>query len=863
MIATPKDKRHADLLHRLLVRAGLLCLAPVLVAVLRFGASQVIFCLVSALLWSLLEASIIYRVPLSAGCRKLPFILRLLAASCLDIQACWLLGSSEPKFTSSEAMGLNMNTLSIVLPCANESDFVLKTIKAVYEATPTEQLEEIIVVDDKSVPVISEDIDSADLESHRARILRHDDPQGLIRSKKHGADSAKGDIIVFLDCHVKPIQGWTQDLFSNIRENPKRIVVPTISSLDPDTWEESSSAGGRKMCLTWNADFYWCNGYPGPYVPIMSGGLLALSRYWWETTGGYDSKMQAWGGENLDQSLRTWLCGGEIVVAKRSRVAHMWRDPSKPKTVLHYSIPTEHVLRNRLRAATSWMGEWAKKVRSFPEFSAFNPGGQWELGTFENVDPYKDQLQCKDFKWYLDKFQDLYEAQGLLPKKVFNLRERTSQLCLHHELTYHSNQEGKMVLRPCNRFSEAQRFHAASAVHNHKDRCCSGIKLWDIDICLAATQVGNAPVAEMCFLFGESSNQWIQLSEGGQLQWRHGEGCIIAGDHAAADKEHTYKEHKAQIVRGSHCAAKIESVGGDSSKIRLVHGSDCLSIGEGQEWKQHGTPLLFLPCADGGAKQFFTIDHRYSEDSHQLKTSSGLCVDAANSEGPIAYECHKPEDDNRQQQFNAKIGSPLLWSARTDAGDRTMCIDPYVFTAKLVVCAASADGAKSGQGFQKHIVSPGEFQLKDMTTGSCLAPLEVGHETHLAAKPCIDEPEQRWSTNNHGNLINKGRNQCIDSGDGHTPLLYTCYPPGQNPKQSFTWHENGWIEIPHSWADNGRVRYLGKCIDTHPVEPLPLTVTSCGQVSEPTWEAIWDEVPMETQMYLDASKVRGNLRANS
>ena len=31
--------------------------------------------------------------------------------------------------------------------------------------------------------------------------------------------------------------------------------------------------------------------------------------------------MRSWGGENIDQSLRTWLCGGEIVYAEGSRVA--------------------------------------------------------------------------------------------------------------------------------------------------------------------------------------------------------------------------------------------------------------------------------------------------------------------------------------------------------------------------------------------------------------------------------------------------------------------------------------------------------------------------------------------------------------
>ena len=71
----------------------------------------------------------------------------------------------------------------------------------------------------------------------------------------------------------------------------------------------------------------------GRDAPLMSGGLLALSRRWWEETGGYDTKMVAWGGENIDQSLRSWLCGGRIEVADGAFVAHMWRDPKNPKTV--------------------------------------------------------------------------------------------------------------------------------------------------------------------------------------------------------------------------------------------------------------------------------------------------------------------------------------------------------------------------------------------------------------------------------------------------------------------------------------------------------------------------------------------------
>ena len=121
----------------------------------------------------------------------------------------------------------------------------------------------------------------------------------------------------------------------NVKENYKRVVVPIITNLNVDTWTEfgrPSAGGGMSKCyLSFDAEFKWTND-DTPFVPIMSGGLLAMSRRWWQETGGYDTAMLGWGGENLDQSLRIWLCGGEIYSASDSYVAHMWRDGSKPKT---------------------------------------------------------------------------------------------------------------------------------------------------------------------------------------------------------------------------------------------------------------------------------------------------------------------------------------------------------------------------------------------------------------------------------------------------------------------------------------------------------------------------------------------------
>jgi glycosyltransferase involved in cell wall biosynthesis len=865
MLGSKETRRDAEA-RRLLVRLGLLCAPPAVGIVSGLDAGQVMFCLATAIFWSGLEASLFYRVKISTGCRKIPFVLRLLASLCLDVQFCWFLASDTAAAEVDGKVVGPIATLSVVLPCANESDFVMKTVRAIFEATPREELHEIVIVDDASQPVISQDISLDELEAHRGRIIRHDVAQGLIRSKKDGADSATGDIIVFLDCHVKPIDGWTEDLFQNIRENPKRIVVPTITSLDPDSWQEvGGSAGGRKMCLTWNADFYWCNGYPGQYVPIMSGGLLALSRYWWERTGGYDDEMHAWGGENLDQSLRTWLCGGEIVVAARSRVAHMWRDPNKPKTALHYSIPTEHVLRNRLRAATSWMGPWSKKVRSFPEYDDFREGGPWHIDSLANVEKYQNELQCKDFRWYLNRFQDLYSSIGALPRNVFNLRDSRTGLCLHHELTYGSQQGGKMNLRPCNRDSEAQRWHEANAASGG-DGCCSGLKLHDIDICVAAEHKGDVAHAQMCFNFGESDRQYVKLSHGGMLKWNEGskhEGCIAPRKH---DVEGFTGESrtKAALIDGTSCRSRIEEVrSGNHHEFRVVApGKMCLSLGIGESWADSGRHLLFLPCKDGDEKQVFRYGEKFDDTHFQIKDSAHFCFDAANGDGPIAYQCHPFQDKSAQQSFILKAGEAVVWWRHYEGEEAlSSCIDPapqekVTFRA----CADASDGvtAKAGQGFLRHDErGDGSFQLKEQGTESCLAPSSHEAGSQVTIKSCQDEPNLRWSFQG-GQLKNVGLDLCVDKGNGHKPILYTCYPAGQNKKQEYILHENGWIESPRSWADNGRVRYLSTCFDTRPVEPIHLIVQPCKDVKEygTKWEKIWEEVPLETQLFLDGGAMK-------
>jgi len=214
---------------------------------------------------------------------------------------------------------------------------------------------------------------------------------------------------------------------SHVEKNYKRVVVPTITNLDVDTWTESGrpppgTEGMSKCYLTFDGEFKWTKD-DTEFVPVMSGGLLAMSRRWWKETGGYDDAMRGWGGENIDQSLRIWRCGGEIVSATQSYVAHMWRDAAKPATRSKYRVPPNAKATNIARAGKAHMGGWyGAKLLSFDPFVQFKAKNKpWE--------PYKssvnataiearmatcnDGLPAASFEWYLRRFTVWKPTTGL------------------------------------------------------------------------------------------------------------------------------------------------------------------------------------------------------------------------------------------------------------------------------------------------------------------------------------------------------------------------------------------------------------------------------------------------------------------
>eukprot|EP00437_Effrenium_voratum_P027972 CAMPEP_0181399928 /NCGR_PEP_ID=MMETSP1110-20121109/1852_1 /TAXON_ID=174948 /ORGANISM="Symbiodinium sp., Strain CCMP421" /LENGTH=667 /DNA_ID=CAMNT_0023522011 /DNA_START=177 /DNA_END=2177 /DNA_ORIENTATION=- len=579
-------------------------------------------------------------------------------------------------------------TISVVLPCAEERDFAFNTVRSVFETTPADVLHEIVVVDDGSNPPLSQTHLSADIQrKYKVLIKRHDQTVGLIGAKKTGGDAATGDLIVFFDCHVAPQPNWHQDFLHLISQNYRRMVIPQITALDVDTWTQIGRGGGMSKCyLTWDGDFKW-GGTDDMYMGMLSGGLAGMSRYWWDESGGYDDKMLGWGGENIDQGVRMWVCGGEIVAAPSSQVAHMWRTGNK-KTNARYKHVGDTIY-NRARAINAWLQEFSAKLDHYPNFAHRRASGgpDWfgDMSTFNNV---KKRLSgCRPFAWYLKRFKVVYEDAGLIPPEIFMIREEQSGLCLHFmggAGTSGSGSEG-VRLAQCDDTNHRYFWHLGNRNRKSK-KCCSGLRAWNTDQCLQGGQSGGRGVTGICELSGANSAQSWSLTDDGHL--KRGSSCLgpTGSDPPGIKEAPCLSFRNVGGARFSKVAAQQPMETQLYRKAQREHPEVFARLNAEME----GEPTAPLParcrepgrscvklywhgsgsCLDGEA-QF--VDSKEDcayflfENMHLKQAESMACLDTWSDEDVNTwglYECH--EGDN--QKFVPSEGG--LFCTYVDIGER-------------------------------------------------------------------------------------------------------------------------------------------------------------------------------------------------
>lgn len=174
--------------------------------------------------------------------------------------------------------------------------------------------------------------------------------QGLIRARILGGNTGRGDNLAFIDAHVRVAPHWLRTPGTLLCANPRRLVNFINFALDARKFSpmESWHGLGSSATISISLEQSWGGGSPSEDTSPITLGMFATSRTWW-SQGEMDPGLLVWGGENVEISLRTWLCGGDIVVARDSYVAHAFRQR------FPYKLDKEQVVRNYARVAAVWM----------------------------------------------------------------------------------------------------------------------------------------------------------------------------------------------------------------------------------------------------------------------------------------------------------------------------------------------------------------------------------------------------------------------------------------------------------------------------------------------------------------------------
>lgn len=230
---------------------------------------------------------------------------------------------------------------SIILIFHNEAwSLLLRTINSILSQTSKHIIEEIILVDDASDRKhLQKPLEDYIKKFPEIKLIRSPLRVGVSGVRSLGALNARGPILVYVDSHIEMMPFWLEPLLERFKFKKNVIAYPTLSSINSDNLMFDSSFNVPKVFggLNWKMQFRWIdielyegNNSSPPWdakrSPTALGGTFAISKDFLLHVGLFDPGFYVYGGEDIEISLKAWLCGDGAEFVPCSKVGHVYKN---------------------------------------------------------------------------------------------------------------------------------------------------------------------------------------------------------------------------------------------------------------------------------------------------------------------------------------------------------------------------------------------------------------------------------------------------------------------------------------------------------------------------------------------------------
>jgi len=288
-------------------------------------------------------------------------------------------------------MKVEAQDLSVVIPCKNEKKHLRFTLNSILQAEYGQQVE-LIVVDDGSTDGCCEVL-SADFPTIK---LLQTPGAGASYARNLGAKAAQGKVLVFCDANIEVENDLFSKLLQGFEQENVRVQAPYVSDMT------NPATGGFGMTLNERLEGVWLGQvFDLTEVPVLPSTCLAIyaEDYW--QVGGFDEGFRILGHEDVELSIRLWLCGYSLWLNPFTRIKHLFRS-EKP-----YYFKRTHWVYNVLRLSCLHFNKKriAKALKLFYNHSYFIPLVS-EIMTSDVWERRKqlETLRKYDDEWYMSRF---------------------------------------------------------------------------------------------------------------------------------------------------------------------------------------------------------------------------------------------------------------------------------------------------------------------------------------------------------------------------------------------------------------------------------------------------------------------------